>query len=97
MRRGLQPPSKKVHVIRGRRIRIRRQRLRKEWGYADLDAKILGIHHTLRGYDLLEILFHEALHLGQWDLDEEAIKDLAPDLASLVWKYREEIFDETEE
>ena len=49
-------------------------------------GKKITIKQNLRGLVKLDTLLHEGIHAGLWDLDEEAVTELAHDLARMVWK-----------
>lgn len=47
----------------------------------DTKGKTIKIESKLEGEEKLEVLIHEMLHAGLWDLAEEAVAELAVDLA----------------
>ena len=49
-------------------------------------AKKIKIKQSLKGILKLDTIIHECLHAGLWDLDEEAVEELAADLARVIWK-----------
>jgi hypothetical protein len=51
--------------------------------------KRIQVLRTLKGVDLLEVLIHEGLHACLWDLDEEAVGEIAVDLARMIFKEME--------
>ena len=48
--------------------------------------KAIQIDKKLEGEEKLEVLLHEMLHAGLWDLSEEAVEELATDLARELTK-----------
>ena len=48
--------------------------------------KRIQILKRLKGEELLEVLLHEALHACMWDLDEEAVAELATDTSRMIWR-----------
>ena len=49
-------------------------------------AKKIKIKQSLKGILKLDTIIYECLHAGLWDLDEEAVEELAADLARVIWK-----------
>ena len=47
----------------------------------DTKCKAIQISHRLTGEEKLEVLLHEMLHAGLWDLAEDAVAEMAVDLA----------------
>jgi hypothetical protein len=82
--------------IRGRKFRLVRYKAMPEpWadcnGFccpprADRKAATIGIFNALGGSKELEVLIHEMLHAGHWDLAEEAVDETARDIAAALWK-----------
>lgn len=54
-------------------------------------GKEIRISSRLRGEEKLEVVLHEVLHAGMWQLDEEFVARLATDAARALWRlgYRE--------
>lgn len=48
--------------------------------------KHILVHEDLRGEERLEVLIHEMLHAGVWDLAEEAVGETARDIARVLTK-----------
>lgn len=44
------------------------------------------VHDQLEPQQELEITIHEMLHSGLWDIGEEAVAELAEDIARGLWK-----------
>lgn len=79
------------HKIRGKvwRVEYPRKLPDNAKGLCDSPTtknKRIAIKQSLRGLKKLEILLHEGVHAGLWDLDEEAVTELASDLAPYIWK-----------
>lgn len=49
-------------------------------------GKTIRISKTLAGQEKLEVLLHEMLHAGVWDLSEEAVDELSTDMAQVLYK-----------
>ena len=49
-------------------------------------GKKIQILKRLKGEELIEVLFHEAIHACLWDIDEDAVAELAADAAKMIWK-----------
>lgn len=60
----------------------------------DTKGKTIKIGHKLKGEEKLEVLLHEMLHAGLWDLSEEVVAELAADLARELTKLGYEHKDE---
>jgi hypothetical protein len=52
----------------------------------DTVSKKIQVLRSLNGVELLEVLLHESLHACLWDLDEQAVGEIAADQARLIWK-----------
>lgn len=52
----------------------------------DTKNKQIRIAKRCKGLRRLIVLLHEALHAGLWDIDEDAIEELAEDAGRLLWK-----------
>ena len=48
------------------------------------EKKSILVLSKLRGRERLEILIHELFHAGCWDLDEEAVEEIAGDIARVL-------------
>lgn len=58
----------------------------------DVPGKRLRIHRSLRNaseQEALDVINHEVLHMGLWDLDEEPVREIARDQARCYLKIRE--------
>lgn len=84
-------------IIRGKAYRL--EFVRKIEGDAlgmcdapNVSAKRIRVLERLRGEKRISTLIHEALHGALWDLDEEAVRETADDIARLLWRlgYRAE-------
>ena len=76
-----------VITVRGKRWRLICGGIRRGAAYCgvcdppDATDKKIRICGRLRGKDRLEVVIHEVLHAGLWDLDEPAVRELATDMA----------------
>lgn len=82
------------HKIRGKIWTLEYVRRLPEGARGSCDAptmpeKKIKIKQSLRGLLKLDTIIHEGLHAGLWDLDEEAVTELASDLARMIWKEME--------
>ena len=82
------------HKIRGKIWTLEYVRRLPEGARGSCDAptrpdKKIKIKQSLRGLIKLDTIIHEGLHAGLWDLDEEAVTELASDLARMIWKEME--------
>lgn len=79
-------------TIRGKRWRLLFERIKDSlnvWGYCDAPTNIgktIKIDSRLHGQHRLEILIHELLHAGSWDLSEETVQEFAEDCARILTK-----------
>lgn len=48
--------------------------------------KTISVHSGLRGERELEVLIHEMMHAADWSKDEDWVRDLAQDLAGVLWR-----------
>lgn len=74
-------------IIRGRRWKLIRKALRGCWGICDPPNtvnKAVIIHSALKGRKELEIIIHEVMHAGHWDMDEVAVEEFSKDLATIL-------------
>ena len=54
----------------------------------------IRVKSSLRGERLLDVLIHEFLHAGLWDLDEEPVEAMGRDLARALWRMGFRLCDE---
>jgi len=54
---------------------------RGECDHPEKPGKEIRIDPDLRGEELLEVVFHEHLHAGNWSLDEEFVGQISADCA----------------
>lgn len=79
-----------VITVRGKRWKLLFEHIRRSADYAGkCDApskrsKAIRIHRGLKGERRLEVLIHEMLHAGHWDLAEEAVGEMAVDFARVL-------------
>ena len=75
-------------VIRGWKwiIRSSRRRLKNMWGWCDSDKRTIVLCRTLKGRRHLDTVIHELLHAAFYDLDEEAVRESATDIANVLWR-----------
>lgn len=79
------------HKIRGKIWQLDYVRRLPQGARGSCDAptragKKIKIKQSIKGLLKLDTLIHEGLHAGLWDLDEEAVNELASDLARMIWK-----------
>ena len=55
-----------------------------ECDHPTVSEKSIRIRKTLKGENRLDTIIHELLHAGQWDLNEEAVEELASDIARVL-------------
>ena len=75
-------------TIRGKRYLLRFCNL-KARGDCDgphVKNKQIRVRQTLRGEERLEVIIHEILHAGHWDMSEEAVHEFAVDLARILYR-----------
>jgi hypothetical protein len=64
-------------------------RLRNASGSCDhptTTGKTIKIDKKLEGQDKLDVLIHEMIHAGMWDLCEETVGELSTDIARALWR-----------
>lgn len=73
-----------------KRFKIKYKRLKRVWGYADMDNRIIEIDNRVRGKKHLEICVHEAMHLLFPELSEEEVVRTSIYITNTLWyeKYR---------
>jgi len=84
------------HTFRGKRYRITTATIRQLDGNdGDCDPptepeKLIRVNRALlkpeNERELLEVLIHEAIHVCQWDLKEDAVEATGKAVADLVWR-----------
>jgi len=86
-------PTVKTHSFRGRRFAVNLNAAfpddTKTNGEADaprMKAREIRMRKGLSGLMCLDTLVHEALHACLWDIDEEAVRESAGDIARLLWR-----------
>lgn len=73
--------------IRGKYWKILRDRLPPDKdGLCVRDKRLITVRPSLRGERELDVLIHEMLHACMWDLDEEAVTEMASDIAHVLWR-----------
>jgi len=70
--------------INGQRWRITRAKLRDRYGDCDYGQRLIRIHDTLAGVELMDTLLHELIHARWPDLLEESVSEFASTLASVL-------------
>ena len=76
-------------LIRGRMWTIKRARLVASRGECDDPlgpGRVIKVAHNLKGEEELEVIIHEMLHAGLWDLDESVVETMGEDMARALWK-----------
>lgn len=73
-----------------KRFKVKYKKLKRVWGLADLDNKVIEVNVTARGKKHLEIIVHESMHLLFPDLSEEDIEKKSIFITNTLWyeKYR---------
>lgn len=77
------------HKIRGRMYDVVQVRNLKADGECDPPTqagKQIRIASRCKGARRLVVLLHEGLHAALWDLDEEAVTEIAEDLGRMIWR-----------
>ena len=77
------------HKIRGRMYDVVEVRNLKADGECDPPTqagKQIRIASRCNGVRRLVVLLHEGLHAALWDLDEEAVTEIAEDLGRMIWR-----------
>jgi len=77
------------HTILGKRWSFRfvphlGKHKRAECDAPHVQGKEIRIATRYRGKELIELVLHESLHAGLWQLDEETVTQLARDLAKVL-------------
>lgn len=49
-------------------------------------GKRIRVASTLRGERRLDVLLHEMLHAGAWNLDESTVSTIASDMSRVLWR-----------
>lgn len=92
----------KIHpqkiVVRGRSCTLLSRTMKQFDGLCDHPATPypeIWIHSRIKGLEALETINHEIIHMGLPDLTEEAVTELARDMAVIQWQlgYRNEDWD----
>jgi hypothetical protein len=77
------------HKIRGKMYDVVSVRNLKADGECDpptSKGKQIRIASRCKGLRRLVVLLHEGLHASLWDLDEEAVTEIAEDLGRMIWR-----------
>lgn len=87
----MKTPSNLLVLIRGKRWRLlfTRELSHQHLGECDHPStrnKAIRIRKSLRGELRLDTLIHETLHAGYPDMSEDAINQVASDVARVLWK-----------
>lgn len=70
--------------IRGAKVRLRLRRLRTDQGVAGEGGRGISVDRRLWPRRKADALIHEMLHVAQPDLSEEAVDEIAADLAAAL-------------
>ena len=80
-------------TIRGKRWRFERRKTQGAYGRCDgphIKNKTITVDPRISGQTELDTVIHECLHAAFWDMDEEAVEEVATDLARILirlgWK-----------
>lgn len=90
-----QPANADLRKIANHRFRLGRYRLK--WvnpgngndGLCDAPTtrgKTINVNPGLTGKRLLEVLLDESLHAGCWELDNDAVAEMADTMADFLWR-----------
>ena len=77
------------HTFRGKRWRVVFKAIKGQTGSCeppDEPAKVLTLDPKVQGLEALDTAIHEACHACLWDLDEEAVTEIASDMARFLWR-----------
>ena len=77
------------HRIRGRMydvVEVKGLRADGECDPPTSMGKQIRIASRCKGVRRLVVLLHEGLHASLWDLDEEAVTEIAEDLGRMIWR-----------
>jgi hypothetical protein len=80
--------------IGDQRWKIVRATLRGKYGDCDYTNRVIRIHHTLTGTDLMDTLLHELLHARWPDLLESSVEEFAATLTAVLEAERFGMHDE---
>jgi hypothetical protein len=75
-------------IIRGLNYTLLTKRMRVLDGHTDLPPTRKGeiwIRNSLTGMEMLDTLVHEFLHVAFPDLSEDAVLEVARDIAVILW------------
>lgn len=78
----------KTAKFRGKRYKVVFKHLGDKCGWCDspdTPGRRIEIDSRLDGKELLYTLTHEAVHACIWDLDEEAVEEIAQDISNFLW------------
>ncbi len=76
--------------VRGKLWRLLFERLPKSADYfgvcdaPNVHNKAIRVDRRLSGEKRLEVVLHELLHAGHWDMSEEAVEEFARDAARIL-------------
>ncbi len=80
-------PKVNTVQVRGKRYKLVFEKLDGVYGlceHPETQDKTIRIDSRLRGKKLVEIVLHEVIHASCWDLDEEAVTELARDATHIL-------------
>jgi hypothetical protein len=80
-------PKVNTVKVRGKRYKLVFEKLDGVYGlceHPETQDKTIRIDSRLRGKKLVEIVLHEVIHASCWDLDEEAVTELARDATHIL-------------
>lgn len=84
----------KTVKIRGKKFRVKDvPALRGKCEHPQMKEKTIAFPINGDTLGELTVIIHECIHAGLWDLAEEAVDDMAYDVARVLWrlKWRREI------
>lgn len=77
-------PANRTVWIGNQRWKIRRAKLRGRYGDCDYTNRVIRIHHTLTGTELMDTLLHELIHARWPDLLESSVEEFATTLTAVL-------------
>lgn len=62
------------------------RKLKKVWGYSNLDTNTIELNEKLTGKKHMEILIHECVHLLWPDASEEEVEEKSIAITNTMWR-----------
>jgi len=76
--------QRRTVYVGDQRWKITRAALRGIYGDCDYGTRVIRIHKSLRGVDLLDTLIHELIHARWPDLHEDAVIEFSETLSAVL-------------